>query len=1175
MDALQVVIDPADWGDLVTKYQPYSPNLTSADFTDGTINLDTDTNGSLIKRKGGPNYNGTLLSGTPKDQFEAIFSDGARHLLVVANGEIRYSTGDTVFNAIVNGTGYSVGANFEFATTQDRVYGGNGITNGIVYDRATSYGGVTYTAPRIKTIGAQAPASAPSGAVTAGGSIPVGGHTYKITFLYYDAEESNGGPASSVFTTSAGNQKINLTAIPIGGYGVTARNIYRDNNDGNWVFIDQISNNTATTYSDVTSVSATPTPIPTDNSLPSVFKYITNWVNRLWLSGIPGDPSILEYSEADQPDLYGSENQILCNPEDPITATIVYFDRLVVFNRRSFGQIIGSTPDNFRYAAIPSSIGCVDNRTLQIHVLHDVPVLVWLSERGFYTYDGNSINYISDKIEDLVNFNIRQAIQQKNSNTQSSQTQFQSGVASNGIDLLSFPGSITTKGYLNGTSTPGNNPRRTFDDSTDWDNGSQQTNISTEDGTNTLKMPTTVGFDPSAGTLTGTVSINRGDGNHVELPTSTVLQSDSTANGTNVGSATYHAIAMKFIASASGTVTAGALSGQTNPGNTYHVYSHDATNDRPLASIGAVGSVSVFASTTYWLVLDQPTPFTVATNRLATNGCFTSVRTVTGNKAMTLTGAGAGVWFDIGTSSTGTTGFGNSSFTITSFVTSLGGQWTSVIADSFSHGSVGFRYYVKGSYPSGTTGTVIIEGSNAADFSSIVTTQSFSNPNGFLTATVSGARYWRTRVQLTTTNNSITPSIGGQPSSFTNSFVLEFARTATWISEAIDTTADSTVYNSMPFAASNFGGSVPTSTAVTIATSADNITYSSFVAFGSHTVRRYAKIQIVMTSGSNFGAIPVYFTNSPIVTSVGLSWTMVSNLVSSAIDTAVTPPAGWDVFLAQFTLNSGTVQFFFTSAPSIPQLGDGGHPFVAVSSGNFPTNTAFQYAQWKVVITSSDLAVPSVDSITVQWFISNVASIRPASIFVDGRYYVALAELSQTANNLILEIDLKGKWRRLSGLSVATFSFFFNRPYFGISSAGQIRKFLEGYDDAGTAIELDIRSKAIDFSSPYKDVSEKQKIVGELIVHAKNTGALLQFFYSVDDGDTFYPFYTLDGSTAYQTDTTGTSFFLRLKPSWTNGNPIAGQHIMYRVYNNDLNQVEVHKLKATALLRKQPPVITG
>jgi len=79
-------------------------------------------------------------------------------------------------------------------------------------------------------MGAQAPASAPTVALIVDSTVnqvPAGAHTYKITFVYYNgSEESNGGPASTPVTNDATHTSNALTAIPIGGYGVTARNIY-------------------------------------------------------------------------------------------------------------------------------------------------------------------------------------------------------------------------------------------------------------------------------------------------------------------------------------------------------------------------------------------------------------------------------------------------------------------------------------------------------------------------------------------------------------------------------------------------------------------------------------------------------------------------------------------------------------------------------------------------------------------------------------------------------------------------------------------------------------------------------------------------------------------------------------------------------------------------------------
>jgi len=1189
MEKLTLTISPKDWGTLKTKYASDSQKVSAADFTEGTVNIDTDVTGNLTKRLGGQNYNPTLLPAAPKDQFEAIFSDGARHLLVAANGEIRYSSGDNVFNSIVNGTGFSAVANFEFATTQDRVYGGNGVNNPIVYDRNTSYGGVVYTAPRIKNMGVAAPGSAPTATVAAGGAVPVGGHTYKVTYLYYDSEESNGSPASNLATTSAGNQTVNLTSVPVGGYGVTARKIYRDNNDQLWLHVGTIANNTATTFSDTVAVGATPTEIPEFNNAPPTFSLIASWLDKLWLGKVPGDPYTLFYTETSMPDIVRPENELLCNQEDPITAYIVYFGRMIVFNRRSMGQILGTTPDTFRYSPIPSPIGCVDNRTLQIRVIEGVPILIWLSDRGFYSYDGNAINRISDEIEDLVNFNIQQAIQQRNSNTQSSQTQFQSGTSSPGIDLLSNPGAITTKGYLNGTSAPGTNPRRNWDDQTDWEGGSSLSSLTTKDGTNLLK-PINF-FNPS---LASGTAVGLNVGSTLTLPTTTAFNgetgtqngaiSQGSIHGTGGVPATYNyaeQMAVPIIPARTGTIT--SISANLDMFNfnagvrtltTFAVrIETNAVTNQPSGSVVSGGTGTLASGVTGGTLRTSSTLSAVLTGGvkywivIKCNGSDFIAQWRAGN---VLSGGQSlfqrsGTWEPVvGDYFDGSLHLDanfhtdvrmNYAFTYTPIPSS--GTWTSPIYDTFSASVVGtatFGHNVTYTFPSGTTIQTIWEASDSPLFLSPVTVNTVTNTSSGSFALIN-KRYWRIRMNLTTTNNVSTPTTGNAS--------LLFPFTSTWISEAIDTTADSTVYNSLTTQSTVPSGATVTTT---IATSANNISYTSFVAFGSHVVQRYAKIRIVFTYTTVSGI--------PSVSQVGFTWTLVSNFISTGIDTAVTPPAGWDVFLSSFNTNGGTVVFQMRSATTLGGLTAA--TFFTILPGEFPTAvTPLQFVQWKVIITSADNDVPVIESVTVQWFITIINSIRPASIFTNSRYYVALAELNQANNNILLELDLNGKWRRHADLSISTFSFFFNLPYLGLAGSGRIVKFLEGLTDSGVAIQFDFRTKAFDYSTQYQNNSSKVKVVGEVILQGTNTGATLQVFYSTDLGETFIAMVTSEGSASYVTASDGQNFYKRFRPLWDGSNPISGRTIMYRVYSNDINAVEIASLETTAFLRQQAPVITG
>lgn len=1165
MEKLSLTISPEDWGSLITKYNADAKKVSLASFTEGTVNVDTDVTGSLTKRPGSVNYNPTLLAAATKDQFEAIFSDGARHLLVAANGEIRYSSGDNIFNSVVNGTGFSSQANFEFANTQDRVYAGNGVNTPIVYDRNTAYGGVVYTAPRIKNMGAQAPGAAPSVAVVAGGSVPVGNHTYKVTFLYYDSEESNGGPASSIATTTPGNQTVNLTSVPIGGYGVTARKIYRDNSDQLWLHVGTIPNNTATTFSDTVAVGATPTEIPEFNNAPPTFSLVTNWLNKLWMGKVPGDPSTLFYTETDQPDITRPENQVLCNQEDPITAYIVFFGRLVVFNRRSMGQILGTTPDNFRYSAIPSSIGCVDNRTLQIRVIEGVPILLWLSDRGFYSYDGNSINYISDEIEDLVNFNIQQALQQKNSNTQTSQVHFQAGTASNGIDLLSIPGAITTRGYLEGTSVLGTNPRRNFDDQVDWESGNPSANLALRAGDNFLKAINNI--NPTLTVGGGSLSGDMVFGSTPRLSTSadhTGLTTTTTGIGPLGGTANFLAqrinnlpragtITMLKVRIGAGIptnpaahrykITAWADSGGGNPGaiifqSAILQFATVGTGERTVAC-----SLSVPASGAIFIGIERIDIGTFDVDLVTTSDpTFTSAGQIFSGGAWTFLG-GTANHFRVGYN-----------FSITPI--SKNGTWTSTVYDSQSINAttvtLNTGFSTLNNFGTKNTSFILEVSPDGIGFTQIFT--STSRTGGSFPIGLSGQRFFRFKLTMSTTDDRETDAL--------TSVGLVFPNNVDWVSPAIDTSSDVTAYNSLTAQSVLNGGSV----VYTVATSPDNITYTPFVAIGVATLQRYIKIKATITrSGSGI---------SPTISSIILRWTLVSNLISSIIDTAVAPPAGWDIFLASFETNGGTVQFQMRSSASAGTIGAA--TFQNVTPGEFPTLvTPLQFVQWKVIITSSDNDVPVVDSVTVQWFISLVASIRPASIFVDSRYYVAVALVNETVNTVLLELDADGKWRRHRGLSISTFSYFFNRPYFGLATEGRIRKLLEGLSDAGAAIEFDVRFKAADYSTQYQNNASKVKVVGEVVLRGINTGAAFQLFYSVDMGETFIPMLTSSGSSTYTSGSDGQNFYVRWRPTWDGSNPIAGRTIMYRVYSNDMNAVEINGLEGTAFLRKQSPVITG
>jgi uncharacterized phage protein gp47/JayE len=98
------------------------------------------------------------------------------------------------------------------------------------------------------TIPAPTTPTAPTAAINVTAGNLNGSYEYAVTFVNSSGETLQG--PDSVAVTPV-NQQVDLTAIPIGGPGVTARKIYRQKNGlGNYQLVTTIANNTTTTYTD-------------------------------------------------------------------------------------------------------------------------------------------------------------------------------------------------------------------------------------------------------------------------------------------------------------------------------------------------------------------------------------------------------------------------------------------------------------------------------------------------------------------------------------------------------------------------------------------------------------------------------------------------------------------------------------------------------------------------------------------------------------------------------------------------------------------------------------------------------------------------------------------------------------------------------------------------------------
>lgn len=106
-----------------------------------------------------------------------------------------------------------------------------------------------------------APTAAAGGVGT---NLNPGTYEYAVTFVTAGGETTIGTESSPVVL--AANGQINLTNIPLGGPGTTARKIYRAVDGGDYQLVTTINNNTATTFDDNVDEAALGANPPTEST---------------------------------------------------------------------------------------------------------------------------------------------------------------------------------------------------------------------------------------------------------------------------------------------------------------------------------------------------------------------------------------------------------------------------------------------------------------------------------------------------------------------------------------------------------------------------------------------------------------------------------------------------------------------------------------------------------------------------------------------------------------------------------------------------------------------------------------------------------------------------------------------------------------------------------------------
>lgn len=228
-----------------------------------------------------------------------------------------------------------------------------------------------------------------------------GVYSYKIVYVSKYGQLSNAGPQSRDVTAVSHGQ-LNLTNIPTStDPQVTARRLYRTVANGSiWLFLDEILDNTTTTFTDTFADGSLGNETPPqagdfsdDNSRPPQAGIVKVWKRTVFVAGDPQNPETLYFSEDDEPESFPLINAFQLDGK--ITAMYETYSGLVVETETGKWQVIGDNPD-FSVDKIIEGMGCVGRRAAGTSRLIGYAV----DRDGMRLFDLSNTKKISEPIRD-------------------------------------------------------------------------------------------------------------------------------------------------------------------------------------------------------------------------------------------------------------------------------------------------------------------------------------------------------------------------------------------------------------------------------------------------------------------------------------------------------------------------------------------------------------------------------------------------------------------------------------------------------------------------------------------------------------------------------------------------------------------------------------------------------
>lgn len=309
------------------------------------------SNGAVATRPGTTRLNTTAVGSFVCDGLYTRRSNTGSETMVAFFGGTAWTLGTTTFATI--GSAQSVfTAGVRVAATQyeNHMFMGNG---GVI---PYKYNGTDFTRHGVY------PPTTTMSVVSNGAGNLAGTYMWKVTYVNSALAEGGGGPAITFTVTATGGQ-VNLSAVPVApqSFGVNARRIYRTD-AGNSTFrrVTELSNNTATTYTDNIASSAVGATMPADNGVPPNYSINIYHQNRVFVNDA-SNPNFVWYSDLGEPYTYQATNFDLFGDasSDLVKGFAIFDNSLVVFCENSswLWYMADTDPANWRKVQIRSSFG--------------------------------------------------------------------------------------------------------------------------------------------------------------------------------------------------------------------------------------------------------------------------------------------------------------------------------------------------------------------------------------------------------------------------------------------------------------------------------------------------------------------------------------------------------------------------------------------------------------------------------------------------------------------------------------------------------------------------------------------------------------------------------------------------------------------------------------------------